>query len=103
MDNNRTYKGFNLFSKEDETIFESIASGAFLISGFKSKHLKNKLVNKSSSQISRILKRLRVHGLIKKVGRTYKYYMSQLGMEIITLGLKLKQLYIIPQLSMISA
>jgi hypothetical protein len=45
------------------------------------------------------MKRLRVHGLIKKVGRTYKYYLTALGKQVITLGLKLKELYIIPALS----
>ncbi len=45
------------------------------------------------------MKRLRVHGLIKKIGRTYKYYLTALGKQVIALGLKLKQLYIIPTLS----
>ena len=45
------------------------------------------------------MKRLRVHGLIKKVGHTYKYYLTGLGKQIVALGLKLKELYIIPALS----
>ena len=50
-------------------------------------------------QISRLFRRLRLHGLIKKVGRTYKYYVTGLGKQVVALGLKLKQLYIIPALS----
>jgi hypothetical protein len=45
------------------------------------------------------MKRLRVHGLIKKIGRTYKYYLTTLGKQVTALGLKLKELYIIPALS----
>jgi len=45
------------------------------------------------------MKRLRVHGLIKKVGHTYKYYVTALGKQVIALGLKLKDLHIIPALS----
>jgi hypothetical protein len=39
------------------------------------------------------MKRLRTHGLIKKIGRTYKYYLTGLGKQVIALGLKLKNLY----------
>jgi hypothetical protein len=35
---------------------------------------------------------LRLHGLIKKVGKTYKYYLTSLGKSVITLGLRLKEL-----------
>jgi hypothetical protein len=45
------------------------------------------------------MKRLRTHGLIKKIGKTYKYYLTALGKQVIALGLKLKNLYIIPALS----
>ena len=45
------------------------------------------------------LKRLRVHGLIKKVGRTYKYYLTQFGKDIVATGLKLLELVVIPQLA----
>ena len=62
----RNYRGFNFFDKEDENILQIIARGEFNIYGFRAKNLK-KFVNKSSSQISRILKRLHTHGLIKKI------------------------------------
>jgi hypothetical protein len=44
-----------------------------------------------------MLKRLRLHGLIRKVGRTYKYYLTTFGKEVITAGFKLKELFLIPQ------
>jgi hypothetical protein len=95
---NRNYPGFNFFNKDDEQLLRIIARGEFNISGFRAKHLK-KFTQKSSSQISRILKRLHVHGLIKKVRNTYKYYLTTLGKEAILLGEKLISLVLIPQLN----
>ena len=99
MKAHRSYKGFNFFSDDDQLLFESIASGKFTISGFQNKHLRQKLKNKNSGQISRILKRLHVHGLIKKVGRSYKYYITKLGRKVISLGLQLKVFYLTPNLA----
>jgi hypothetical protein len=76
----------------------SLARGEFNISGFQSKNLRYRLPGKTSGQISRLLKRLRVHGLLKRIGKTYKYSLSVLGKQVITLGLKLKDLCIIPEL-----
>jgi hypothetical protein len=39
---------------------------------------------KTLGQLSRILKSLRIHGLIKKVNKTYKYYLIALGKQIQT-------------------
>jgi hypothetical protein len=46
-----------------------------------------------------MLKRLRLHGLIKKVGHTYHYYLTHFGRVVATAGLKIKQLVLIPQLA----
>jgi hypothetical protein len=98
-ENDRNYRGFNFFDPRDEALFETLGRGEFNISGFQNKDLRRRLRDRTSSQISRTMKRLRVHGLIKKVGRTYKYYLTGLGKQIVALGLKLKELYIIPALS----
>ena len=58
---------------------------------------------KNTGQVSRLMKRLRTHGPIKKIGRTYKYYLTSLGKQVITPGLKLKNLYVIPELSAVPA
>ncbi len=99
QENHRAYRGFNFFDPDDEELFRALGSGEFNISGFQNKNLRQRLQEKTSGQASRLLKRLRVHGLINKVGRTYKYYLTALGRQIIALGLKLKQLYIIPTLA----
>ncbi|BBO19224.1 conserved hypothetical protein [Candidatus Brocadia pituitae] len=96
---NHTYKGFNFFHDHDQQIFLSIARGEFNIRGFQNKNLRIKLKEKTTSQICRIIKRLRVHGLIRKITHSYKYHLTTFGRKVIALGLKLKELVIIPQLA----
>jgi len=98
-ENSRSYKGFNFFNEDDQALFETIASGEFNISGFRNKNLRDKIPSKNTGQISRILKRLRTHGLIKKIGRTYKYYLTRLGSRVTNMGLKLRELVVIPGLA----
>jgi DNA-binding MarR family transcriptional regulator len=56
------------------------------------------LLGKTSGQVSRILKRLRKHSLIKKAANSYKYYLTSLGRQVVATSLKLKELFIIPNL-----
>lgn len=95
---NRPYKGINLFSEEDQDVFEALANGGFNIRGFQNKDLCQALENKTSSQISRIIKKLRVHGIIRKIPRSYRYHLSNLGKAVVILGLKLKEMVVIPGL-----
>ena len=95
----RNYRGFNFFDPRDEELFATLGRGEFNISGFQNKDLRRRLRDRTSGQISRTMKRLRAHGLIKKVGRTYKYYLTAFGKQVVALGLKLKALYIIPALA----
>ncbi|MBC8527146.1 MAG: MarR family transcriptional regulator [Candidatus Cloacimonetes bacterium] len=96
---NRHYKGFNFFNEEDHNLLMIIMRGEFNISGFQNKNIRKFLVCKTSSQLSRILKRLMAHGLIKRIRNTYKYYLTQLGKQMILIGLKIKNLVIIPELN----
>lgn len=96
--NDKTYRGFNLFCGEDLALFDAIAKGEFNISGFKNKHLRKYLPGKTGHQISRLLARLRKHGLIKKIGKTYKYYLTKFGKRTVITALKVRRLYIIPSL-----
>ena len=98
--NNRRYKGFNFFDPDDLALLVAIMRGEFNISGFQNKHLKKILKSKSTGQISRCLSRLRKHGLIKKIGKTYKYYLTNFGRLMITTALKIKTNIIIPELNL---
>ncbi len=78
-ENNRNYKGFNLFSKEDITLLLTVLRGEYNISGFRNKDIRMKIPQFNTAKVSRLLKRLKVFGLIKKAGKTYKYYLTKLG------------------------
>jgi hypothetical protein len=95
----RRYSGFNLFDPGDENLLCSIVRGEFNISGLQNKTLRRHLPGLNSGQISRLLKRLRTHGLVKKVGHTYKYYVTAFGKDVVATALKLRELVIIPQLA----
>jgi hypothetical protein len=98
-ENDRTYPGFNFFSAEDHQLLETLARGEFNIRGLQNKTLRPHWPEKTSPQISRLLKRLRLHGLLKRVGRTYRYYLTPFGKQVIAAGLKLKELVSIPELA----
>ena len=95
-DQHHRYKGFNLLAEEDASLFRLLLRGEFVIRGFSNKDLRQHLTNKNSGQITRLLKRLRVHRLIKRVGKSYKYYLSETGRQLAVMALKLRDLVIIP-------
>jgi hypothetical protein len=94
----RSYRGFNLFDGDDLELFRAIIRGEFNISGFSNKGLRKVIQGKKGHQVSRLLKRLRKHGLIKKITNTYKYYLTALGRRVTATALKLREMYIIPSL-----
>jgi hypothetical protein len=95
----RRYRGFNFFSDEDVRLFEIVLRGEHTIQGFRNAHVRGHLPGKSTGQISRMLKRLRCHGLVKKIGHTYKYYVTPAGRSAMTAGLKLKNIALIPEVA----
>jgi hypothetical protein len=99
MQDDRRYKGFNLLSEEDASFFRLLMRGEFFISGFTNGRLREHLSHKNSGQITRLLKRLRVHNLIKKVAGRYKYYLTEFGRQVVLMALKLREMVVIPQLA----
>jgi hypothetical protein len=99
IDAGRAYRGFNFLCEQDLELLENLVRGEHTISGLRNADLRTNMKGKSSGQVSRMLKRLWMHGLIRKVGGTYKYYLSDLGRAVVTMGLKLKELVVIPELA----
>jgi hypothetical protein len=75
----RPWRGFNLFRKEELHVLLAVLRGEFLIHGLSKRRLRALLSDKTAGQIARILRRIRSHGLLKKVGGTYCDYLSELG------------------------
>jgi hypothetical protein len=98
-DEGRSPCGFNLFDGDDLDLFQAISRGQFTISGFRNRDLREWLPGRSVAQLGRMTKRLRTHGLLKKIGRRYKYYLTKLGRIVVTTALKLRELFIIPSLN----
>lgn len=99
VENEHRYKGFNLLAEADAAVLRLLLRGEFTISGLTARAVHKLLPEKTTGQISRLLKRLRVHGLLRKIGRRFKYYLTDLGREVATLALKLRELYVIPALA----
>ena len=96
-ENDRSYRGFNFFDEQDREILEAISQGEFCISGMKNETLRKLLPGRNAQQISRTLKRLRTHGLVKKTAHSYKYYLTSLGREVVAAGLRLKEFVILDE------
>lgn len=94
-ENNRNYKGFNFFSVDDLTVLTAIVRGEFNINGFRNKNMQ-KLLGFNGGKISRLIKRLMVHGLIKKATDSYKYYLTKIGKKTIIMAHKIKELVLVP-------
>jgi hypothetical protein len=99
--NNRRYKGFNFFDQDDLNLLLAIVRGEFTISGFRNKDIRKYFPGKNCGQVSRLIKRLREYGLIRKAKNAYKYYATKLGKQIIVTALKIKELFIIPELALV--
>lgn len=95
----RSYRGFNPFDREDCALLLALADGGHNLNGFYNRTLRRRLRGLTGAQVSRLLKRLRLHGLIKKIGHTYKYYLTKFGQQVVLTALKLRELVVIPALA----
>lgn len=73
--------------------------GEFNISGLQNKTLRRQLPELNAGQTARLPKRLRTHGLVKKIGHTYKYCVTAFGKEVVATAFKLRELVILPQVA----
>ena len=87
MDGKRV-SGFNVWSPEVCLIMETVCDGKYLISGFRNKDIGKTILpgigdrKKRSSKTSRIIKKMRQHGLVKKVPRSRRYHVTSKGRRI---------------------
>ncbi len=77
----------------------STVAGELAINGFRNRDLRTRLPGTTTPQISRCLKRLRLHGIIKKQPGTFKYYPTTLGRRIVVGALALKEMTVTPAIA----
>ena len=86
---------------DDGVLLQAINHGEFTINGFRNRDLQALLFSKPacsrqekrrrSAAISRKLRMLREHGLLKKVSRTHRYHVTAQGRSIIAAVLTVKR------------
>ena len=81
----RTFTGFNVWSAETFRLFETVSDGCYLVRGFTNRDIRRRLfpntpdTSKTRGKVSRILAKLRAHGLIRKIPRSRRYMVSDKG------------------------
>lgn len=98
-DKQHSYRGLNFFLKDDLDFMLAILRGEYTISGFSNRNLQRHLPGWSSQKIGRMLKRFRVLRLIKRAGRSYKYYLASRGRKTLVAALQLKERVILPAMA----
>lgn len=89
----RRYRALRIGDAEDLALLEAISRGEFVTAGFRNRDLQHLLypalckISKSerqrvSAKLSRQLRLLRAHGVIKKLNRTHRYQLTDRGRQI---------------------
>ncbi len=84
----KKFPGFNVWALDVVRIMEVVSDGRYLINGFRNKDIVKAIfpdmqdAKKRSSKTSRTLKKLRQHGLIRKVPRSRRYHATSKGRRI---------------------
>jgi hypothetical protein len=98
-DGDRHIKGLNFFAPAEQKLLRALQRPEFNIRGVRRADLKAFATDYSDSRLSRQLWRLRALGLIKRVARSYRYYLTRLGRAAIAAACSLTQFQIIPALA----
>jgi hypothetical protein len=95
----RTIKGLNFFAPAEQKLLRALQRPEFNIHGVRRAELRAFANDYTESRLSRELRRLRTLGLIKRVVRSYRYYLTRLGRSAIAAACSLTQFQIIPALA----
>lgn len=89
----RRYRALNPWAEADAALLAAINRGEFALNGFRNRDLRQLLfpgrhtsmqMKRQAGIITRQLRLLRAHGLIKKITGSHRYHLSKLGRRIIT-------------------
>jgi hypothetical protein len=100
MKEGRPYRPLRPVSRSEAAVFEAVLSGPFLLKGFTNGDLRERLgtrrladpqeCHRECGRVTRLLRLLRAHGLIRKVSVTRYYRVTTKGQRIMTAALKLR-------------
>jgi hypothetical protein len=92
------FSGINFFSPKDSGIIRSAASPQFDLMGFKRCDIA-KSAGLKTNQAGYAIRRLRAHGLIKKINGTHRYHLTKKGRRTSTSTLLLEHITLAPLMS----
>lgn len=101
-DRNRSYRGLNFFDPDEHSLLLALARGEFNLRGFQVRDLR-RVLGWSGPRLSRYVKRLRMHRLVRKIGRTYRYHLTKAGRAVISAALRLREGCVVPALAGVPA
>lgn len=87
-------RGLRPWESADSRLLAAISRGEFVLNGLRNRHLRPLLFDRppdsprqarqQSAKVSRLLRLLRAHGLLQKVGRTHRYQVTLHGRKALT-------------------
>ena len=94
----RTVKGINFFEPGDKALLQAMQNPRVNIAGIRRADLMPDLGMFSPARLSRQLRRLRDIGVIKRVTRTYRYYLTKAGRAAAATAFRITETIIVPQM-----
>jgi hypothetical protein len=88
VDNGRRFRALRLWDPDDVALLEVVARGEFATAGFRNRDLRGHLYSRpqdpahqrwQSARVSRLLRLLRVHGIVRKVPKSHRYQLTERG------------------------
>ena len=96
----RRHRALNPWSENDAALLQAVSRGEYAINGLRNRDLRRQLWPKSGNpkqerqragKVTRQLRLLRAHGLLRKVSGTHRYVLTPQGRKIITAVLAARQ------------
>jgi hypothetical protein len=89
MHQRQRYRALRPWSAEDALLCQTLAEGKFAINGFRNRDLRSSLNRFASKKLStqaltRRLRLLRAHGIIRKLPKTHRYLLTPSGRQMLT-------------------
>jgi hypothetical protein len=101
----RPYRGLRPIQPEEVRMLSILLDGTFLLQGFRNEDVRTRLFpsssrsseerKKAAGRITRWLRLLRAHGLVRKVSRTFYYRITKRGQEVMTTAQKLRNAHVL--------
>lgn len=97
----RPYRALRPIEPQEARLFRTLLNGKFLLQGFRNRDVRCELYpaaqscaatrRRVSARVTRLLRLLRAHGLIRKVSHTLYYRVTDRGQHIMTTALRLRE------------